>query len=59
VRKEYLAKINNLADHHGTGPPEKRGPMQSHRLHRLKAGPEYNTYTRNQLCWAFSSSTAQ
>jgi len=41
VRKEYLAKINNLPNHHGAGPPEARGPMQSHRLHRLKVGPEY------------------
>jgi len=23
----------------GVGPPEARGPMQPHRLHRLKAGP--------------------
>jgi len=23
----------------GTGPPEARGPMQLHRLHRPKAGP--------------------
>jgi len=36
VRKEYLAKINNLPNHHGAEPPEARGPMQSH---RLKAGP--------------------
>jgi len=41
VRKEYLAKINNLPNHHGAGPPEARGPMQSHRLHRLKAGPDH------------------
>jgi len=40
VRKEYLAKLNNLPNHHGAGPPEARGPMQPHRLHRLKAGPE-------------------
>ena len=24
---------------HGAGPPEARGPMQPHRLHRFKAGP--------------------
>jgi len=35
-RKEYLAKMNNMPNHHGAGPPEVRGPMQ---LHRLKAGP--------------------
>jgi len=45
VRKKYLAKINNLSNHHGAGPPEARGPMQPHRLHRLKAGPaaQYKT----------------
>ena len=32
-------KMNNLPKHHGTGPPEARGPMQLHRLHRLKADP--------------------
>jgi len=26
--------------HHGTGHTEARSPMQLHRLHRLKAGPE-------------------
>jgi len=31
--------MNNLPKHHGAGPPEARGPMQLHRLHRLKAGP--------------------
>jgi len=32
--------MNNLPNHHGPGPPEARGPMQQHRLHRLKAdGP--------------------
>ena len=41
VRKEYLAKINNLPSHHGAGPLEARDPMQPHRLHRLKAGPAY------------------
>jgi len=35
--KKYLAKMNNLSNHHGAGPPEARGPMQPHRLHRLKA----------------------
>jgi len=47
VRKEYLAKINNLPKHHGAGPTEARGPMQPHRLHRLKAGPDYcnSSYT--------------
>jgi len=38
-RKVYLAKINKLTNHHGAGPPEARGPMQMHRLYRLKAGP--------------------
>jgi len=42
LRKEYLAKINNLPNPHGVGPPEARGPMQLHRLHRLKAGPDPN-----------------
>ena len=32
-------KMNILPKHHGAGPPEARGPMQLHRLHRLKAGP--------------------
>jgi len=41
VRKEYLPKINNLAKRHGAGPPEARGPMQSHRLHRLRADLDY------------------
>jgi len=31
--------MNNLPKHHGAGPTEARGPMQLHRLHRLKAGP--------------------
>jgi len=39
LRKEHVAKINNLPNHHGAGPPEARGPMQPHRLHRFKAGP--------------------
>jgi len=34
-------KMNNLPKHHGAGPPEARGPMQLHRLHRLKAGPAF------------------
>jgi len=33
-------KMNNLPKHHGAGPPEARGPMQLHRLHRLMAGPD-------------------
>jgi len=33
------AKMNNLFNHHGAGPPEAWGPMQPHRLHRLKPGP--------------------
>jgi len=37
-RKDYLAKMNNLPNHHGAGPPEVLGPMQLHRLHRLEAG---------------------
>jgi len=41
LRKEYLVKISNLLNHHGAGAPEARGPMQPHRLHRLKAGPGY------------------
>jgi len=40
VRKEYLAKINKVSKRHGARFPEARGPMQPHRLHRLKAGPE-------------------
>jgi len=28
VPKEYLAKINNLPNHHGAGPPEARGPLR-------------------------------
>jgi len=43
VVDEYLAKINNLPKRHGVGPPEGRGPMQPHRLHRLKAGPDYHS----------------
>jgi len=38
VRKEYLAKMSNQSKRHGAGPSEARGPMQPHRLHRLKAG---------------------
>ena len=37
-RKEYLAKRSTIQTH-GAGPSEARGPMQPHRLHRLKAGP--------------------
>jgi len=37
--KVYLAKLNNLPKHYGAGPPEERGPMQLHRLHRLRNGP--------------------
>ena len=50
VRTEYLAKINNLFNHHGAGLPEARGPMQPHRLHRLEAGPgrEGNSPRRTQ-----------
>jgi len=33
--------MNNLPKHHSAGAPEAWGPMQLHRLHRLKAGPEY------------------
>jgi len=32
--------MNKLPKHHGAEPSEARGPMQLHRLHRLKAGPE-------------------
>jgi len=39
VRKEYLEKINHLPNHHDAEPLEARGPMQSHWLHRFKAGP--------------------
>jgi len=39
-RKGYLEKMNNLPKLHGAGPPEARGPMQLHWLHRLKASPE-------------------
>jgi len=38
VRKEYLPKINNLPSRHGAGPPEVRGPILPHWLHRIKAG---------------------
>jgi len=31
--------MNNLPKHHGAGPPEAPGPIQLHRLHRLKASP--------------------
>ena len=31
--------MNNMTKHHGAGPSDARGPMQLHRLHRLKAGP--------------------
>jgi len=34
-------KMNNLPKHHGAVPPEARGPMQLHRLHRLKASPAH------------------
>ena len=44
--KGYLAKVNNLPNDRGTGPPEARGPMQPHRLHRLQAGPAFETETR-------------
>jgi len=37
--QDVSGKMNNLPKHHGAGPPEARGPMQLHRLHRLKAGP--------------------
>ena len=40
--------MDNLPKHHGAGPPEARGPMQLHRLHRLKAGPD-------RELWALSS----
>jgi len=36
--------MNNLPKHHGAGIPEARGPMQLHRLHRLKAGPGYTEW---------------
>jgi len=39
VRKEYLAKMNNLTNHHCAGSPKALGPMQLHELPRLKAGP--------------------
>jgi len=42
--KEYLAKKNNLPNHHGAGSPKARGPMQLHRLHQLKAGPACNEH---------------
>jgi len=46
-RKQYLAKMSYYP-HTWRGvtrdvePPEARGPMQPHRLHRLKAGPDYS-----------------
>jgi len=33
--KEYLAKMNNLPNHHGAWPQEAPGPMQLHHLHQL------------------------
>jgi len=38
-RNLHLAKMNNLPKHHGAGHPDGGGPMQLHRLNRLKAGP--------------------
>jgi len=49
VRMDYLAKINNLPNHHGAGLPEARGPMQSQRLHRLKASPDYAKKTHSKI----------
>jgi len=40
-------KMNSLFKHHGAGPPEVRGPMQLHRLHRLKAGPACDNPSKN------------
>ena len=40
VRKVHLAKMNDLPKHRGAEPPEARVPMQLHRLHRLRAGPD-------------------
>ena len=48
VRKEYLAKMHNLPNHHGSGPPEARGPMQSH---RLKAGPGWLSRVKKQTAY--------
>jgi len=42
-RKEYLAKMNNLPNHHRAGLPAVRGPMERRRLHRLKAGPAHGS----------------
>jgi len=39
-RKEYLAKMDYYPNT-WRGAPEARGPMQLHRLHRLKAGPDH------------------
>ena len=43
-RKVHLAKMNNPPIHHCAGSPEARGPMQLHRLHRLKAGPAHHRF---------------
>jgi len=39
-RNEYLAKINNLPNHH------RAGPNALDRLHRLKAGPAHDGWRR-------------
>jgi len=49
MRKEYLAKIKNLPNYHGAGPPEARGPMQPHRLHWPKAGPDDSHRIRDRV----------
>ena len=41
--------MNNLPEHHSPGPPEARGTMQLHRLHRLKAGPARLVITENSV----------
>jgi len=45
----YVAKINNLLKHHGAVPLEALGPMQLHRLHRVKAVPGRNGRLQNAL----------
>jgi len=48
----------NLPKHHGAGRPEARGPMQLHRLHRLKAGPRCHLSLGNSVripSWKFKS----
>jgi len=38
-------KMNSFPKHRCAGPPEARGPMQLHQLHRPKAGPDNKNMT--------------